>query len=63
MAADRPKRPAGCVDLEWGDSLSLARTGRAGVVCHGDTAIDPGARILGPGEAGPRAYPAAPARR
>jgi hypothetical protein len=46
----KPKRPAGCFDLEWGDSLSLARTGRAGIVCHGDTAIDPGARILGYGK-------------
>jgi hypothetical protein len=46
----KPRRPAGCVDLEWGDSLSLARTGRAGIVCHGDTAIDPGARILGYGK-------------
>jgi hypothetical protein len=46
----KPSRPAGCVDLEWGDSLSLARTGRAGIVCHGDTAILPGSKILGYGK-------------
>ena len=46
----KPSRPKGCVDLEWGDSLSLARTGRAGIVCHGDTAILPGSKILGYGK-------------
>jgi hypothetical protein len=41
----KPSRPAGC-DLDWGDSVSLARLGRTRVVCHGDTAILPGSRIL-----------------
>ncbi|MDQ2983832.1 MAG: hypothetical protein M3R70_07925 [Actinomycetota bacterium] len=42
----RPARPRGCVDLEWGDSFQMNRTGRAGVTCHGDTVIDPRARVL-----------------
>src|SRR6266508_4459788 len=33
-------------DLDWGDSYELGATGRAGVTCHGDTAIDPRARVL-----------------
>ena len=41
----RPSRPRGC-DLDWGDSYELGATGRAGVTCHGDTAIDPRARVL-----------------
>lgn len=45
----KPPRPSGCVDLEWGDSLSLGRTGKARITCHGDTAILPGSRILGYG--------------
>jgi hypothetical protein len=39
------RRPANC-DLDYGDSLELGRTGRAQPVCHGDTAIDPHARVL-----------------
>ena len=46
----KPPRPKGCYDLEWGDSLSLSRTGRAQIVCHGDTAILPGSKILGYGK-------------
>ena len=42
----KPPRPRGCVDLEWGDSLSLGRRGRASVVCHGDTVFGSGGRIL-----------------
>jgi hypothetical protein len=34
----KPKRPRGC-DLDWGDSLSMGKTGRVHVVCHGDTAL------------------------
>lgn len=41
----KPSRPRGC-DLDWGDSLTLARTGRARVLCHGDTAVLPSAPIL-----------------
>lgn len=41
----RPRTPRGC-DLEYGDSISMRRTGRPGLVCHGDTAIDPRARIV-----------------
>jgi hypothetical protein len=44
----RPRPPAGC-DLDYGDSVELSRTGRASLVCHGDTAIDPRARVLGYG--------------
>lgn len=42
----RPPRPSRCVDLDWGDSYELSRTGRAVVTCHGDTAILPNARVL-----------------
>ena len=40
-----PPRPAKC-DLDWGDSYELNLTGRARLTCHGDTAIDPRARVL-----------------
>jgi hypothetical protein len=42
----KPPRPGGCVDLDWGDSYELDRTGRAHLTCHGDTAILPSARVL-----------------
>jgi hypothetical protein len=42
----KPPRPRGCVDLDWGDSYELSRTGRAVVTCHGDTAILQNARVL-----------------
>jgi hypothetical protein len=42
----RPGRPSRCRDLEYGDSISMNRTGRAHLVCHGDTALDPRARIV-----------------
>ena len=45
LRSPKPRRPPGC-DLDWGDSLFLARTGRASLVCHGDTAIDPRAWAL-----------------
>ncbi len=41
----RPPRPRAC-DLDWGDSYSLGRTGRATVTCHGDTAILLRSRVL-----------------
>lgn len=41
----KPSRPRGCT-LDWGDSLSLTRSGRARIVCHGDTAVLPGAPTL-----------------
>jgi uncharacterized protein DUF6636 len=40
-----PPRPASC-DLDWGDSVSLARRGRTKLVCHGDTALLPSAPVL-----------------
>jgi hypothetical protein len=40
-----PTRPPGC-DVDWGDSLSMRRTGRASLTCHGDTVFDPRARVL-----------------
>lgn len=42
-------RPGGC-DLEWGSRFALEAKGRAGMVCHGDTLIDPSAGIVGYGE-------------
>ena len=41
----KPARPARC-DLDYGDSYELPRSGRAIVVCHGDTALDPHAPVL-----------------
>ncbi len=40
-----PARPRSCT-LDWGDSYELAPTGRTRLTCHGDTAIDPTARVL-----------------
>ena len=45
----KPARPKAC-DLDYGDSYQLAKTGRAIVVCHGDTAIDPHAPVLAYGK-------------
>jgi hypothetical protein len=41
----RPHRPPSC-PLDYGDSVEIGRHGRASLVCHGDTAIDPQARVL-----------------
>ena len=40
-----PRRPKRC-PLDYGDSIQVSRLGRAILVCHGDTAIDPGSRVL-----------------
>jgi hypothetical protein len=40
-----PPRPKSCA-LDWGDSYTLAPTGRTRLTCHGDTAIDPTSRVL-----------------
>ncbi len=40
-----PPKPRNC-PLDWGDSYELAPTGRALLTCHGDTALDPRARVL-----------------
>ena len=44
-----PPRPGRC-DLDWGDSVSLGRTGRTKLVCHGDTALLPSAPVLAYGK-------------
>jgi hypothetical protein len=41
----KPGQPRNC-HLNYGDSYGIAKHGRAVVVCHGDTAIDPHARAL-----------------
>jgi len=41
----RPPKPRGC-DLDWGFGYTLAPTGRARVVCAGDTAVDRRAKAL-----------------
>jgi uncharacterized protein DUF6636 len=41
----KPARPRKC-DLDYGDSYELFRTGRPIATCHGDTALDPHARVL-----------------
>ena len=50
-----PPKPKNCVDLEWGDSYEMSVTGRVRITCHGDTAIDPKAPILGYGRTWKRA--------
>ena len=45
----KPAQPKSC-DLDYGDSYELGRTGRAILVCHGDTAIDPHAKVLAYGQ-------------
>ena len=42
-------RPADC-DLEWGSRFALDAKGNAGMVCHGDTLIDPSADVVGYGK-------------
>jgi hypothetical protein len=41
----RPRRPAGC-DLDFGSALGMTKVGAAKVLCHGDTVLDPRARVL-----------------
>jgi hypothetical protein len=41
----KPPHPQNC-DLEYGDSVSMNRASRAHLVCHGDTTIDPRARVV-----------------
>ena len=40
-----PARPAWC-HVDWGYGISLARTGRAYVLCAGDTVQDPNGLVL-----------------
>ena len=40
-----PRRPKRC-PLDYGDSIQVSQFGRVTLVCHGDTAIDPQARVL-----------------
>ena len=40
-----PSPPKSC-PLDYGDSIQVYRLGRAILVCHGDTAIDPSSRVL-----------------
>jgi hypothetical protein len=40
-----PRPPKSC-PLDYGDSIQVHRLGRAILVCHGDTAIDPASRVL-----------------
>jgi hypothetical protein len=41
----KPPQPQSCGE-DYGDSVSMNRAGRARLVCHGDTALDPGARSV-----------------
>ena len=49
-----PPRPRSC-ELDWGYGYSMGRTGRAHVVCAGDTALIPKSRVLRYGNAWSRA--------
>ena len=40
-----PPRPKNC-DLDWGGGYSIGTTGRATVMCAGDTAIEPHSRAI-----------------
>lgn len=46
----RPKRPKGCVNLNWGDSYTMNVHGRVIVTCHGDTAIIKGSKVIAYGK-------------
>ena len=45
----KPAKPKNC-HLDYGDSFTLLKTGRALVTCHGDTALDPHAHVLAYGK-------------
>jgi hypothetical protein len=45
----RPPRPARC-ELDWAQGIWIGKKGRAHVVCAGDTAADPSARVVGYGQ-------------
>jgi hypothetical protein len=42
----RPRPRSSSCNGEYGDSLSMTRNGRVGFTCHGDTTLDPRARVL-----------------
>ena len=44
----KPPQPQDC-QQDYGDSVSMSRTGRPRLVCHGDTALNPHARSVGYG--------------
>ena len=46
----QPRRPAGCKDLNWGDSYTMRVTGLVEITCHGDTAIIKGSKVLAYGK-------------
>jgi hypothetical protein len=54
--------PAAC-DLDFGDSFVLGRHGRARWLCHGDTVLDPRARVLRYGQRWRRAGRTCTSRR
>jgi hypothetical protein len=41
----KPRRPKGCT-LDWTFGFQMSRTGRARLVCAGDTAVDRRAKVL-----------------
>lgn len=42
-----PPRPAGCTtETDYGQGLTVSGGGRGELVCAGDTALDPGAKVL-----------------
>ncbi len=45
----KPATPKDC-RLAYGDSLEMTATGRPGYTCHGDTVLDPRARVLAYGK-------------
>ena len=45
----KPAQPKSC-ELDFGDSYEIRTTGRTILVCHGDTAIDPRAKVLAYGK-------------
>ncbi|HUZ14801.1 MAG TPA: DUF6636 domain-containing protein [Gaiellaceae bacterium] len=46
----RPRRPTGCVHLNWGDSYTMNVRGRAILTCHGDTAIIKSSKVIAYGK-------------
>jgi hypothetical protein len=50
FAYQRPARPRNC-DLDYGGAVDLGPRGAPALICHGDTVADPGAPVLGYGQA------------
>lgn len=42
----RPPQPRGACDLDFGNAVGMTAAGAPGLLCHGDTIVDPGRPML-----------------